>query len=112
MAEVGQRTVMDADEIAIVEFLKPFGENWVGAREICRKADGKRRFAEDNEWAKPALLRLRDSRVLENDMLGRYRIMPPKKEKERWISPEAQKTLLESGVQVDADRADAAADEV
>jgi len=103
---------MDADEHVVFEFLKLYGEEWVSAKEICRKADGRRRFAEDNEWAKPVLVRLRDKRLVESNLTGRYRIVPPKHEKERWISPEAKQALLESGVQVDAERADAIDEEL
>jgi hypothetical protein len=102
---------MDADEREIFEFLKTFGEGWVNAREICRRAGGKRRFSEDNNWAKPILQRMKEKMFLEGDMLGRYRIKPPPKKgnKGRWVSPDIEKILLESGVQADADRANAAA---
>ena len=45
--------------------------------------------------------------------LGRYRIKPLEKKahKGRWVSPEIEQALLESGVKVDAERAEAAADD-
>jgi hypothetical protein len=102
---------MDADEREIYEFLKPFGEDWVNAKEICRRAAGKKRFNEDNHWARPILQRLKERRVLEGDELGRYRIRPdPRARKGRWISPDIEKILRESGVKVDDERANAAAE--
>jgi len=103
---------MDADEREVFDFLKPFGEEWVNAKEICRRAGGKRRFHEDPHWAKPVLQRLKDRRILEGDALGRYRIKPPPKHgKGRWVSPEIDKILRESGVKVDTERAEAAAED-
>ena len=101
---------MDADEREIFEYLKTFGEEWVNAKEICRRAGGKKRFNEDNNWAKPVLQRLKDRHLLEGDELGRYRIKPPPKQghKGRWVSPDIEKILRESGVKADAERADAA----
>ena len=100
---------MDADEREIFEYLKTRGGEFVNAREICRRAGGKHRYAEDNNWAKPVLQRMRERNILECSSLGTYRIKPlPKKGyKERWVSPDIQKILNESGVQVDAERADA-----
>lgn len=103
---------MDADEREIFEYLKTFGEEWVNAKEICRRAAGKRRYNEDNNWAKPILHRMKERQVLEGDELGRYRIKPAKKgHKGRWISPDIEKILRESGVKVDGERAEAIADE-
>jgi hypothetical protein len=102
---------MDADEREIYDFLKPFGEDWVNAKEICRRAAGKKRFNEDNHWARPILQRMKERRILEGDELGRYRIRPdPRAHKGRWVSPDIEKILRESGVRVDAERADAAAE--
>jgi hypothetical protein len=105
---------MDANEREIFEYLKTFGEGWVSAKEICRRAGGKRRFNEDNDWAKPILVRMKEQQVLDSDEFGRYRIKPAPKHgrKDRWISPDIEKILRESGVKVDADRADAAAGEI
>lgn len=102
---------MDADEREIHDYLATFGEQWVSAKEVCRRAGGRKRFNEDNHWATPILQRMKDRGVLEGDQLGRYRIKPEKEHKGRWISPEIEKILRESGVQADADRADAAAED-
>lgn len=101
---------MEADEREIFDFLSCYGEEWISAKEICRKAGGKRRFNEDPNWASPVLKHLKDRRVIEGDEMGRYRI-PPAKEEEHGISEEAEKLLRESGVQLDAERANAASGE-
>jgi hypothetical protein len=102
---------MDGDEREIFNFLKSYGQEWINAREICRRASTKRRFNDDNSWAKPILQRMMDRHVLEGDEMGRYRIKPIKKGKGPWVSPDIEKILRESGVKVDAGRADAAAEE-
>jgi len=100
---------MDADEREVFNYLQTFGEQWVSAKEVCRRAGGKRRFNEDNDWAKPVLHRMKERHVLEGDEMARYRIKPPKEDpKEQWMSPDIEKILRESGVNVDASRADAA----
>jgi len=94
---------MDGDEREIFYFLKSRGEEFVNAKEIARRAGGKKRFYEDPEWAKPILVRMAERRILEGDALGRYRVRPiAKKGKEkRWVSPEIAKILQESGVEVE-----------
>jgi len=103
---------MDADEREIIQFLKPFGEQWVNAKEIARRAGGRKRFNEDPHWAKPVLQRLKERNVVDGDELGRYRIKqePQKKHKGRWVSPDIEKILRESGIPLDTERADAAAE--
>ena len=104
---------MDSDERAVFDYLNTRPDEFVNAREICRRAGGKRRYAEDNNWAKPVLQRMKERNLLESSSLGSYRIKPPPKkgQKERWVSPEIGKILNESGVRVDAERAEAAADD-
>jgi hypothetical protein len=103
---------MDADEREIFEYLKTFGEEWVSAKEVCRRASGKKRYNEDNNWAKPILHRMKEQQILEGDLLGRYRIKPVKKgHKGRWVSPDIEKILREGGLQVDVESAESAPDE-
>jgi len=103
---------MDADEREIFDYLSTFGEQWVNAKEICRRASTKKRFNEDNNWAKPILHRMKERHAIEGDELGRYRIKPEKKgHKGRWVSPDIERILRESGVKADLDRADAAKDD-
>ncbi len=58
-ANLGQAKGMDSDEREIIEFLKIWGGDFISAKEICRRAGGKRRYAEDNGWAIPILQRLK-----------------------------------------------------
>jgi hypothetical protein len=103
---------MDADEREIFDFLGTFGEQWVNAKEICRRASTKKRFNDDNNWAKPILHRMKERHAIEGDELGRYRLKPEKKDHTgRWVSPDIERILRESGVKADLDRADAAKDD-
>lgn len=102
---------MDSDEREIFAFLKSFGEEWVAAKEICRRAGGKKRYNEDNDWARPVLQRMKERNLLEGDELGRFRVKPPKKGKGRWVSPDIEKILREKGVQVDTEGPGAASHE-
>ncbi len=91
---------MDADEQQIFNYLLTYGEQWVSGREISRRAGGKRRYAEDNEWARPVLGRLRGAGILEGNQAGRFRIKPEllhKDEEEQWVAPDIEKILSERG---------------
>src|ERR1035437_7121138 len=75
-----QDMAMDSDEREIFDCLKTWGADFVNAKEVCRRAGGKRRYAEDNDWAKPILQRMKERNILEGEALGRYRIKAgPKK---------------------------------
>ncbi len=95
---------MDADEREIYQFLKSWGSEFIGAREICRRAGGKRRFHEEPEWAKPVLLRMQERGILESNSTGHFRIKPVPKEKrdKQWVSPDIAKILTASGVEVES----------
>lgn len=95
---------MDADEREIYQFLKPFGTEYINAREICRRAGGRKRFRDEPDWAKPILVRMEERGILESNATGHFRIKPVKKNKtkdRRWVSPDIAKILKESGVEVD-----------
>ena len=101
---------MDTDEREICTYLKSWPGQWVSAREIARRAAGKRRFREDENWAAQPLARLIETGFVESDSTGHYRLKPPEKaqKQKRWISPELKKILektgkdFEVGVQLDA----------
>lgn len=94
---------MDADEREIFQFLKTWGSDFTSAREIARRASGKRRFHNDPDWAKVVLIRMAERGILESDQLGRYRIKPQvRKRGSRWVAPDIAKILRESGVEVDS----------
>ena len=97
---------MDADERDIFHFLKSWGSGFIAAKEICRRAAGKRRFNDEPEWAKPVLLRMEERGILESDAGGHFRIKPIRKNKhqdkdEASISADIAKILQESGVEVE-----------
>ena len=92
---------MDADEREIFQFLKSWGGEFIAVREVCRRAGGRRRFAEEPEWAKPVLHRMMERGILESNSTGQFCIKPvPKKNKDKnWVSPDIAKILKESGVE-------------
>jgi|HubBroStandDraft_4_1064222.scaffolds.fasta_scaffold375329_2 hypothetical protein len=105
---------MDSDEREIYHFLKTWGSEFVGAKEIARRAGGKQKFYKDPEWAKPMLMRMAERGILESDTLGRYRLKPVarKNKNKRWVAPDIAKILQESGVEVeDAEGGTLASDE-
>ena len=96
---------MDSDEREIYQFLKSWGNDFIAAREICRRAGGRRRFNEEPEWAKPVLLRMEERGILESNSTGHYRIKPIRKNKEkdkRWVSPDIAKILKDRGAEVES----------
>ena len=94
---------MDTDEREIFQFLKGWGADFINATEVCRRAGGKKKFYEDQGWAKPILLRMAERGILESDNSGRFRIKPvPRKAKHtQWVSPDIAKILQENGVPVE-----------
>jgi hypothetical protein len=92
---------MDPDEFAICEYLKPWPGEYVAAQQICRQADGRRRFEADPKWAYAALARLVQDGALETDGAGRYRLQsgPDKKAPQvgRWLSPHIKQILEKRG---------------
>ncbi len=103
---------MDVDEREIYLFLKTYGADFVSAREICRRAGGRRRYEEDHEWAMPILLRMIERSIIETNAAGQYRVKPQKKQKTgKWISPDIAKILEENGVKPDAAGQELGADE-
>lgn len=96
---------MDADEREIYQFLKPFGTEFINAREICRRAGGRKRFKDEPDWAKPILVRMEERGILESNATGHFRIKPVKRNKNkdrRWVSPDIAKILKENGLEVDS----------
>ena len=94
---------MDSDEREIYQFLKTWGSEYVGAVEIARRAGSKKRFYEEPDWAKVVLMRMAERNILESDSQGRYRIKPlsRKDKNKRWVVPDIDKILRESGVEVE-----------
>lgn len=91
---------MDADEREIYFYLKSFRKEFLSAREVCRRAGGKKRFKFDPDWAKPVLSRMLERGILETDASGHYRIKPYEAERskgKKWVSPQIQRILQQSG---------------
>ena len=68
---------MDADQNEISQFLRSFQDQFVSGKEICRRAGGKWRFREDPGWALPILRRMLESKLVETDIDGRFRLFQP-----------------------------------
>ena len=92
---------MDAEEREIYYFLKSWRHQFISAREVCRRAGGKKKFHSSPEWAKPLLTRMVERGILETDNSGHYRIRPPKEKPgmKRWVSPQIASILRNSGGQ-------------
>ena len=93
---------MDADENEIGQFLKSWPGQFVSGKTICRRAGGKWRYREDENWAGPILRRMLDSSLVEADETGHYRLQeqaPPGKHnpKKLWIAPAIKAILRQSG---------------
>jgi len=90
---------MDADEREIYYYLKGYGQEFISAREICRRAGGKHKFRVSPEWAKPVLSRMVERGILESDSSGHYRLRPMnrKDERRKFVSPQIAKILKQSG---------------
>ncbi len=90
---------MDPEERDVCNFLKSWPGQFVGLREICRRAGGKRRYRDDEHWASPILLRLVGKGLVEDDQAGHFRLIPTekKKKKTKWVSPQIRKILEQSG---------------
>lgn len=93
---------MDAAENEICQFLKSWPGQFVSGKTICRRAGGKWRFREDENWAVPILRRMLDSSLVEADETGHYRLQeqgPGDKpnRKKIWIAPAIKAILRQSG---------------
>jgi hypothetical protein len=91
---------MDAEEREIYYYLKGWKGQYISAREICRRAGGKKRFFREPEWAKPVLTRMVERGILDMDAAGHYRLKPVDDKRGRrksWVSPQIARILRESG---------------
>ena len=93
---------MDADENEICQFLRSWPGQFVSGKTVCRRAGGKWRYREDENWAVPILRRMLDSCLVEADETGHYRLNkqePSEKpnRKKLWISPAIKAILQQSG---------------
>jgi hypothetical protein len=90
---------MDADERDIVNYLKSMPRLFVSAKEISRRASGKRRYREEPHWALPVLVRMLEQGVVVQDSSHYYRLREAatKERPQKWISPQMQRILDRRG---------------
>lgn len=91
---------MDAEEKEIFEYLKTFGDQFVAAREICRRAGGRKKYDKSPHWAIALLRMMVDKEILESDSSAHYRIRQEikRKKEKHWLAPHIKKMLEEKGV--------------
>ena len=89
---------MNAEEQTINHFLRGMPGQWVSAREICRRADGRRRYNKEPHWAQPILVLMVEKGLIETDNQGHYRVEKRNKIQRRrtWLSPQMQRILERS----------------
>ena len=93
---------MNPDETQICQYLKSYPHQFVSRKEICRRAGGKWRFREDENWAAPVLQRMLECHLVETDSTGHFRLaeraLQNKKRWNRlWLSPAIKNILRQSG---------------
>ena len=100
---------MDADEREVHNYLESYHGQYVSVKEICRRASTKKRYAQEPEWAREVLKRMKDQGLVESNMTGRYRLKEAHGEKERHMSEETNKIIEEgaqqgqAGINIDVD---------
>jgi hypothetical protein len=94
---------MSGDEHAVCLYLKGYPGQFVSAKEICRRASGKRRAQDEPRWAIPVLKALVEQKIVESDATGHYRLIlkQPEKKPKRWVSPQVLRILQGSGKNFD-----------
>ena len=65
---------MNADEKAVVDFLKEFPGKFVTVSEISRRVGSRGRYQKDRLWARPILRRMELDGHLESNDFGEYRL--------------------------------------
>ena len=95
---------MSSDEREIFNYLQTWGGEFINAKEVSRRAGTKKRFHEDPDWARPIMMSMVESGLLECDLNGRFRVKVERKKghKQRWVSPDIEKILNNNGIEIDA----------
>jgi len=105
---------MSSDEREIYNYLQTWGGEFINPKEVCRRASTKKRYHEDPDWARPIMMSMVESGLLECDLNGRFRIKVERKKghKQIWVSPDIEKILSEKGIEIgDTDDPAAAGDQ-
>jgi len=91
---------MTSEERDIYYYLKASSRAFFSAREIARRAAGKKTYQETPNWAKAVLPGMVEKGYLEMDSSGHYRIRR-KDEVEakgrKWVAPHIARLLKQSG---------------
>lgn len=92
-------SLMNADEKAIINYLKGWPNTFVSAKEIARKVGGKERYEDDRGWALSILTQMVRIGILETDHFGYYKLkVEEKKERKKThVAPQILKILKSSG---------------
>jgi hypothetical protein len=89
---------MTQEEQKICIYLRSMPGQFVSARDIARRADGKARYGKDPRWAAPIIAQLLEQRIIETDSTHHYRlIIKEQKKPKKWVSPQVKKILEKSG---------------
>ncbi|HEX3798974.1 MAG TPA: hypothetical protein VH413_09760 [Verrucomicrobiae bacterium] len=91
---------MNAEEKAIIEFLRGYGPTFVTAKEISRKVGGRKRCEKEPGWALPILAKMTREGTIEADALGHFRLVKQTDKKKRFgkfVSPQLLRILKSSG---------------
>jgi hypothetical protein len=91
---------MNADEKAIIDYLKGWPNTFVSGKEIARKVGGKERYDDDRGWALSILAQMVRTGLVEADYYGYFRLKlddPKKKRTNRHVSPQILRILKTSG---------------
>jgi hypothetical protein len=96
---------MNADEKAILDYLKGWPHSYVNGKEIARKVGGRGRYEENRGWAIPILAQMVVLGLIEADAYGAFRIVGDDKKKKRhqvhYIAPQLLRILKSSGKSFD-----------
>jgi len=66
---------LNTDKTLIIEYLKQFPKIFVSTAEICKRANGRKRFDRDPEWARATLRRMVEEGWLITNQFGQYRLI-------------------------------------
>jgi len=91
---------MNADEKAIIDYLKAWPYSYVSGKEIARKSCGRSRFDDEPGWAIPFLAQLVRHGLIEGDPHGAFRIILEERKKRNrveHVSPQLLRILKSSG---------------
>jgi len=64
---------MTHEEIAVMNFVRSYGDTFVARREIARRSQKRQVFEENPHWADSVLSGLMDQGLLEQNDSGHYR---------------------------------------